>query len=158
VCCWQRRYINHYKQGTYFNIARMALDEMGCVSFTLLPYLRRGWCVLQPTYWLRGWVGHRVGLDVVGLSRESNTAHSAHVVIFVNFVGWDYVSELQLPSCLFFILQMLYGNGEPLWNETSRRKLKSWEKNLPLCHFVHHKSHMDWQEREPGPPRWEADD
>jgi hypothetical protein len=27
--------------------------------------------------------------------------------------------------------------------------------NLSQCHFVDHKSHMDWPGIEPGPPRWE---
>jgi hypothetical protein len=29
-------------------------------------------------------------------------------------------------------------------------------KSLSLCHFVHHKSHMDTPGIEPGPPRWKA--
>jgi len=30
------------------------------------------------------------------------------------------------------------------WNDTSRRKPKYSEENEFECHFVYHKSHMDW--------------
>jgi len=44
-----------------------------------------------------------------------------------------------------------------LWNDTDRKKLKYWEKNLSHGHFFRHKSHTYRSGFEPAPPRWEAD-
>jgi hypothetical protein len=42
-------------------------------------------------------------------------------------------------------------NMEQRWNDIDMGKPKDSEKNLTECHFVRHKSHMNWPEREPGP-------
>jgi hypothetical protein len=43
-------------------------------------------------------------------------------------------------------------NMEHWWNDTDRRKVKYSDKNLPQCHFVHHKSHINRPRIEPGAP------
>jgi hypothetical protein len=70
--------------------------------------------------------------------------------------GWDYVSELIPLTDILFISQMIYEYGERRWNDIDRGKPKKSEKNLSQCHFIKHKSHMDWRGREPGNPRWEV--
>jgi hypothetical protein len=50
-----------------------------------------------------------------------------------------------------FILQVIYEDGKPWWNDIDRGELKSSGKYLSQCHFVHHKSHMDGPGHKPGP-------
>jgi hypothetical protein len=40
-------------------------------------------------------------------------------------MGWEYVSELQPPIGLLFILQMIYEYREPQWNDIHEGRLKS---------------------------------
>jgi hypothetical protein len=58
-----------------------------------------------------------------------------------------HVSEIRPPTCLLFIP---YDYGGPQWNYIEREIPKKSEMNLPQCHFVHHKSHIDLHEA--GPP------
>jgi len=37
--------------------------------------------------------------------------------------------------------------------DTDRGQPQDWERNLYRCHFICHKSHMDWSEIEAGPSR-----
>jgi hypothetical protein len=58
-------------------------------------------------------------------------------------MGLDDVCELQPPTGLLFIPQMMYGYGEPWWEDIDRKKPNNSENNLLQCHFVHHICDMD---------------
>jgi hypothetical protein len=69
---------------------------------------------------------------------------------------WEYFSELRSPADLLFIHQVIHVSGESWWDDIDRVIPKNSEKNLAQCHFVHHRSHMEWPGCEPRPPLWEA--
>jgi hypothetical protein len=58
---------------------------------------------------------------------------------------WAYYSYLRQKN----------ESGEPRWNGIDRWNPKYSERNLSQCHFVQHKSHKDWPERESKPRLWE---
>jgi hypothetical protein len=63
-----------------------------------------------------------------------------------------------LLTLAYYVFPRWYEFGERRWNDIDRGKPKNSEKNLSQYHCVHHKSHIDWPGREPGPPRWKAGD
>jgi len=60
------------------------------------------------------------------------------------------------------LLAVFVDSDESAWNAGGMtqtvEKPKYAERDLSQCHFVHHSSHTDRPEIEPGPPRWEAGD
>jgi hypothetical protein len=80
-----------------------------------------------------------------------------YLLLFMS-MGWDYVSELQSPTGVLFLPQMIYKYGIPRWNNIDRGTPKNSEKTLSHCHCFHLKSHKNWYGGEPWPSQWEPGD
>lgn len=65
---------------------------------------------------------------------------------------WDYVSELWPPMCMLLIPRWYVGVVK-LYQQGKTKEVK---ENLAQCHFILHKSHVDWPRCEPKPLQWEA--
>jgi hypothetical protein len=97
--------------------------------------------------------------------------HTAFNTIVADTFGHCSYVSFCIVSHFFYYDRVRYGSGnaaangpivhppydtqvnvEQQWKNTDRGKLKDSEKNLSLCHFIHHKSHMDCSGHEPRPP------
>jgi hypothetical protein len=45
------------------------------------------------------------------------------VKLMIMLMKWDYICELRPSTGLLFILQVIYGHGEPWWNDINKEKL-----------------------------------
>jgi hypothetical protein len=51
--------------------------------------------------------------------------------LLIMLTGGNDISELQPPTGLLFIPNVIYEYGTPWWNDTNREKLKNSEKTCP---------------------------
>jgi hypothetical protein len=107
-------------------------------------------------------------MDLI-INHLSQSLSFSHFFLSLNFTLHFSISCCYCCSCRWNntlctadskgpITQMICEYRERRWNDTDRRKPKNLEKTLSECHFVHHKSLMDWPGSELWPPRWDASD
>jgi hypothetical protein len=82
-----------------------------------------------------------LGCESSGYQRFRRT-HNCHLKPFICYLllfvsmGWDFVSELRLPTGLLFIHQMIPMYWEPRWDDIDRTEPTNLDKNVSQRHFV----------------------
>jgi hypothetical protein len=74
----------------------------------------------------------------------------------VHMLGWgESGSPLGMSATVWRIARAL-NVGSNRCNENWQGKPKYSEETFPKCHFVHHKSHMNWPGLEPKAQLWKS--